>query len=287
MSKYTCQLREVCESYLNREQFAEYRDLKNIVREASPIIFAPADQALTTGSLSGMYYGFWHFMFQRQLEGDLDMADRILLHFYTREICAESVGLWLTMLNKRVIMIAPKYQSWFNDFGTFYGFDFWKYKNSLFRDVNIMETNSDDYEGHGTERNDKRIDSEISDAVDDDRTVNGSDSRNRNYHKGYNDYPQSNLSGVNSYKSATEKGGNTESNTNTDIITHDESITGSGHKSDVGDYDLGYYYAKGGTRVTSGTKEPYDKLVERYKKATVNLSDKIIHEFDDLFLNIY
>lgn len=289
MSKYTCQVRNICESYLGDDALSGYKDSRKIIKDTYLQIFRIAESTFYGSTIySSLYTQFRHAFFE-SFNDEMTLAEKVLYHFYTREICAESVGLWLTWLNKRVLQIAPVYEAWFSEFGVFYGFDFQKHANAFFRDINSMETNSDDINRGGEERITKGKDYEISDAVDVDRTVNGSDTSSRNSHTGNNVYPESNLAskGYNGYKNATEKRNSSDSNTNTNIITHDEAITGARHTRENSPYEIGESKGKYFTEYKSGNKDPYGKLIERYKKATVNVQDRIIHEFDDLFLNLW
>lgn len=290
MSKYTCQLRNVCESYLGDSEYLGYKDSRRIIAQTYQTIFRSAESVMYGDTIYSMLYGqFKRYFFEKWDENTMCLAERVLYHYYTREICAESVGLWLTWFNKRVLKIAPIYEAWFTNFGVFYGFDFQKHANSFFRDVNKYEYENDDYNRSGYERISQGKDYVISDAVDVDRSVNGHDTTSRSSHTGNNLYPQSNLAskGYNGYKSDTEKDTATDENTNTNVITHDESISGERHTADSAPYGIGDNRSRWHNEETTGNSEPYAKLIERYKKATVNVQDRIIREFDDLFLKVW
>lgn len=290
MSIYTCQLRDICESYLELDSHAGYKDVKRIAQSSAPYIFSQAKNAFYGNTMYALLYPqFKKQFFESWSIEDSTIAEKVIMHFYMREISGESVGRWLTWINKRVFRIAPIYEAWFSNFGTFYGFDFDKYYDSFFRDLNSNEYFQDYFNKGGTETIQKSERGEVSNGIDYDATVNGSDSTNRNSHTADNAYPQSNIAsgGYNGYKDGTHKRNSTDSNTNTNIITHDEVITGGDNASSKESYEYGHSKGRSHRELKSGSSEPYGKMIERYKKATVNVHDRIIHEFDDLFLNLY
>lgn len=87
MSKYTTELRFVCEMASGLTESAGYDDVENIVETAAPHIFNN------------------YPIFDEQYRPILEK--KILMHYYTREICEETVGLWKLRLAARMNEIMP------------------------------------------------------------------------------------------------------------------------------------------------------------------------------------
>lgn len=90
MSKYTTELRFICENYAGRTESGDANDVKTIVELACPKIF---DDDIP----------FFDEAYRLPLE------KKILMHYYTREISGEVVGIWKLWLNNRMREIMPYY----------------------------------------------------------------------------------------------------------------------------------------------------------------------------------
>lgn len=95
MSHYTTEVRFICESYAGLEESQGYTGIDEIVEKARPKIF-----------------DFPYPIFDEEYRPVLER--KILKHFYTREICAETVGLWKLWLNSRMNEIMPYYNQLYN-----------------------------------------------------------------------------------------------------------------------------------------------------------------------------
>lgn len=121
MSKYTTEVRFICETYAGLTESAGYDDVDTIV-EAS------------RGQIFGEYP-----IFDESYRGVLER--KILRHYYTREISEETVGLWKLRLNNRMNEIMPYfnklYKSELIEFNPLYDVD-------LTRDFNRKTSGTDD-----------------------------------------------------------------------------------------------------------------------------------------------
>ena len=90
MSKYTTQVRRICESYAGNPENLEYAEVKDIIEKARPKVFS-----------------FEYPIFDPTYKGVLET--KILKHFYTREIAHETVGLWKLRLDTKMNEIMPYY----------------------------------------------------------------------------------------------------------------------------------------------------------------------------------
>lgn len=89
MSKYTTEVRYICENYAGLTESAGYDNVDEIVEAAAPYIFEK--------------YPIFDELYR------LGLNKKILRHFYTREIGSETVGLWKLWLNNKMNEIMPLY----------------------------------------------------------------------------------------------------------------------------------------------------------------------------------
>jgi hypothetical protein len=90
MSKYTTEVRYICEEYAGMDTSVGYGDVNKVVEMAYPKIF---DNSLE-------FYNE---------ETKTRLLPKILLHYYQREISFETVGLWKLKLNQKLREILPYY----------------------------------------------------------------------------------------------------------------------------------------------------------------------------------
>ena len=88
MSKYTTEVRYICEYYSNSAEHQDY-SINDIINNSRAQIFGN--------------YPIFDEAYRETLE------TKILKHYYTREICEETVGLWKLRLNSRMNEIMPFY----------------------------------------------------------------------------------------------------------------------------------------------------------------------------------
>ena len=90
MSKYTTELRYICESEAGLKKSTGYNDVKYVIANSRDKIFS-------------FDYPCWAEWYKEGLE------TKILKHFYTREIAYESYGLWKLKLDMKMNEIMPYY----------------------------------------------------------------------------------------------------------------------------------------------------------------------------------
>lgn len=87
MSAYTTEVRYICEAYAGREENGDFTDIDNVVNASRRRIFGN--------------YPIFDENYRATLEA------KILKHYYTREICEETVALWKLRLQNRMNEIMP------------------------------------------------------------------------------------------------------------------------------------------------------------------------------------
>ena len=90
MSKYTTELRYVCENYAGYDESKDYASISDVISKSRNKIF-----------------DFDYPIFDENYRSVLET--KIIRHFYLREICAETIGVWKHFLDMRMNEIMPYY----------------------------------------------------------------------------------------------------------------------------------------------------------------------------------
>lgn len=105
MSKYTTEVRFICETAAGLTESAGASKVDEIIAKAAPIVF-----------------NFDWPIFDEAYR--LGLEEKILRHYYTREIGEETVGLWKLRLEDRLNLVMPKYNQLYEsaklEFNPFY-----------------------------------------------------------------------------------------------------------------------------------------------------------------------
>lgn len=91
MSKYTTEVRYICEQAAGRTESGEYPDIDTIIEQAYPKIFDVDNIPVYVQEHKPL------------------LLKKILLHYYQREIGFETVGLWKYYINTKLKEIMPYY----------------------------------------------------------------------------------------------------------------------------------------------------------------------------------
>lgn len=161
MSKYTTEVRFICENNAGLTESKGYKDIKNILTTAAPKIFE-----------------FDFPIFDEQYRLPLEI--KILRHYYTREICEETVGLWKLRLEDRLNVIMPYYNQ--------------MYKSELIKfnpmyDVDLIRDHKTENNGESNNTSNRTTHGESSDTSDGTRNDSA-----HNVRKGISDTTSENTS---------------------------------------------------------------------------------------------
>lgn len=279
MSKFTTQVRFICENYANLNESAGYDDINTVLNLAAPHVF----------SFSFPIYDEAH---------RLPLEMKILKHYYTREICAETVGRWKLFLEDRLNEIMPYYNKLYESAEI----EFDPMSDTDYKTVHEGDTTS-----HGTVTgSDSRNSSDSGSRTSRD---SGSDVRNWEQHDKsshwnlYSDTPQGGIVGIenasaslssNAYlTNATHEihdgtgtgGTDTQNygrvNTQTDERTTAQtgSIQSTSNQTGTNDY----------TDTVTGKRGAvsYSKMLEEYRQTIINIDKMIIDDLADLFFTLW
>lgn len=315
MSKYTTEVRFLCESLTGHQDSVGFNDVDTVINDAIPIIFS-----------------FNFPIFDEEYRNVL--CTKILRHYYTREIGSETYGLWKLRLQTKLNEIMPYYNK-------LYETELLKF--DPLRDVDMQTTHAGTKTGTRTDvtnaedNNERNASNIIGDSrVQSDSRTNtfegsrksegedtnvssttaqgGSTSTNRDL---YSDTPQGSLTGVenetyltnarkitgvDSNSSASDTSGagtyknkiddeNTETSEgqNTSTSKREESITGSdnrrtssvtaGKTNNTEDYVM-HVFGK-----TAGIT--YSKMLKEFRDNLLNIDMDVIKDLADLFMLIW
>lgn len=307
MSKYTTEVRFICENQSGLGESAGSSQINTILKASAPKIF-----------------DFDFPIFDESYRNTLEI--KILKHYYTREIGFETVGLWKHWLDKRLNEIMPYYNQMYSstlyEFNPFYDVDLTTDSN---RKINHDETGTSQNKQDSTGNANSSSSSTRTDDLRDSRTSahEGKDAETHEDHDTgnsnsttyqlYSDTPQNGLSGVenqnyltnatkttvsgstqndsngssNGSNSSTDTSSGTQTGTVTNTTTATNGTTGTVNtdgnttrKYDNLDDYLEHVKGKRGG-------DSYSKLLLEYRKTFLNIDMMIIEELSDLFMNVW
>lgn len=313
MSKYTTELRYICEAYAGLDHSVGYDQVNSVIEASKDQIFEEYE------------------IFDEAYRSVLNT--KILRHYYTREICAETVGLWKLWLNNTMHEIMPYYNQLYRsatlEFNPFYDVDYSVSHVGTGSSVNKNKveeatthednrnTSRNTSENIDTSGNRNNVDSSSSkgttNASDKDRGTNSTDTTNR-----MSDTPQGGLNGMeslelNTYLSAASIANERNVHENTSDRTSSNTTDTSSVKSETSNEDRnrtenGFETAiqngkvnKNGessnelsslsqyTERVSGKRSgaSYAYMLMEYRKTMLNIDEMIINELSDLFFKLY
>lgn len=242
MSRYTTEVRYICESLAGLDKSVGYSKVNEVIEKSRNRIFPPFE------------------IFDESYRSVLET--KILKHFYTREIGAETFGLWQLKLDAKLSVIMPYY-------------------NKLYKAINIdipVLDNVDMNVEHNIGRN---ADTKVNDKTDitaSSQTITNTTSNAKIRHS---DTPQGSLENLesNEYMSDATLSDTTQSvNSNTTSTSNSTSNSDTNAKS-TEEY-VEHRWGKEGT-VT------YISMVNEYIEKLKNIDAMLIRELEDLFMQIW
>lgn len=277
MSKYTTQVRTICESYTpdNESKDGNWVDI---------VLHNSWDKIFTTECE----------FFDNSYRGIL--CCKILKHYYLREIGAETVGIWKLWMNTKLEEIMPYYNQ--------------LYRSALlefdpFKDVDYSKrhdgTNSGSSSTQGSKSGTDGL--QTSGTYSDTGTVsNNRDIVYDNTHHGsdrYSDTPQGTIANTdvvgNAYLTNVRLIDNTDHDVTSDDNTETRNLSGTTSGTQSGTHSE---TSSTGTTVNSTdayieritgkmNTMPYSDLLNKYRETFLNIDMMVIEEFEELFLGLW
>ena len=275
MSKYTTEVRFLCESLTGHDDSTGYDDIDSIIQDAIPLIFS-----------------FDFPIFDEEYRNVL--CTKILRHYYTREIGLETYGLWKLKLQTKLNEIMPYYNK-------LYESELYKY-NPL-HDVDMTTTNVGQKTGERTDvQNDDRTntfsgsrtsENEQTNVASNENTRN-TDSQDRDM---YSDTPQGGLTGVdtNTYltnfrkilgtNNTTDKGNATDVSNGKQTTSDQNSESSRGTSTTLGKTNNTEDYVMHVVGKSAGAN--YAKMIKDFRDNLLNIDMDIIRDLGELFMLLW
>lgn len=274
MSKYTTEVRFICETAAGLDNSAGFEDVDKIAEAAAPKIFKNFP------------------IFDEDYR--LGLEKKILKHYYINEIGFETVGLWKLYLNNRLNEIMPYYNQLYKsellDFNPFYDIDLTTKSD---RNINGDEDTSNDSTSNTTN---KTTTASTSDSTASGSSSDTTDTTNNSKNR-YSDTPQEGIDGVESDKYLTnatidDSTGHTANNGTTSGESHDTGNTVTNGNSDNTSNSTGnrtYSSTDGYLEHVAGKTggASYSSRLKEFRETFLNIDMLVIDELSDLFLNLW
>ena len=264
MSKYTTEVRFICENYAGLDESAGYEAVDRIIDSARDKIF-------------DFEYPIFDPTYKPLLE------KKILKHYYTREIGAETVGLWKLWLNQKMNEIMPYYNQLYEsqliEFNPMYDVDL----TTNYQKVDDgTENKTGGYNNSGS-RNGTSSGS---------NSVSRTDDGKNDHWEMFSDTPEGALDGVRTEEylttalhSTDDRAGSTSGEVSGGENEFNESYSDSNLHSDASAIHNVQDYLQHVGGKTAGTS--YSKMLEEYRKTFLNIDMRVIDELKDLFMTLW
>lgn len=279
MSKYTTELRYICETEAGLSESVGQTKIKDVIAKAIPKIF-----------------DFDFPIFDESYRNVLET--KILKHYYTREIGLETYGLWKLKLDTKLNEIMPFYNQLYKsallEFNPLYEVDYSKTGN---RDSSGTRDNTE----NNSESYDESIDTNES---HDESTTNSNDgtltkgttTTTTNY---FSDTPQGAISNVIDGTYLTNATYNVTGNTGSDNTSNSGSDDSEGSSKSKNEKDGSRKGSKTSNSNLTDTEsylesvrgkmssKSYSALLMEYRETFINIDMMLIEELSDLFFGLW
>lgn len=259
MSKYTTQVRFICESKSGLLESTNFSDIDTIISKSWRKIF--------TSNVK-----FFDESYREVI------CKKILKHYYLREIGAETVGIWLLWMNTKLEEIMPYYNQLYESA---------KIEFNPIHDTELTRTHNrtENEKSSGNRSNNGNRNDNINQNITSNRNGN-SDETKRDL---FSETPQGALTAIenetyltNARKITDNINNNEDTNSNsneTNTSNYTDSETSTNNIDTTEDY-IETISGKQGT-------ESYSDLITKFRNTFLNIDMQIIEEFDDLFFGLW
>lgn len=263
MSKYTTEVRFICENKAGMTESSGGDNVDDIVSKSWNKIFTS----------KAVFF---------DEEYRCVLCQKILKHYYLREIGTETVGIWKLWMNTRLEEIMPFYNQ--------------LYKSALLEfnplyDVDLKRTHNRKVDSSKQDDGTNKV---VTDGVSSERgtgSVSESGSSNSTKKDLYSDTPQGAITGLENEnyltdaRKVTDSGstsGNTSSefsNSGTNKTTVNGETTNTGTTNSLEDYVENVSGKQG--------SESYSSMLLKFRETFLNIDMQVIEEFSDLFMGLW
>lgn len=298
MSKYTTEVRYICEQAAGLEKSEGYKRIPEIIQAAIPMIF-------------DFDFPVW------KEEKRNDLETKILMHYYTREIGFETVGLWKLKLCEKLNLIMPYYNRLYEQVEKINPLD----DTDLYRALDKWQTDQEDtdttrqqYYGSKNVLSRDTMDTRTPNLTDTesgtvDTDTSGMDKTTKDDWRKINDTPQGAITGLATdayitsaeHDTADDKVDRTDTTNEERDLTYNHrgtettAYTGSDTTTnDISDHHQDNVYrdrtGHGNDQEHTWGKSPgksFSEMFKEYLEYVRNIDEMVIAELNELFMLIY
>ena len=299
MSKYTTEVRYICEHFSGVSESVGYDDVEQVIKNCLPKVF-------------DFNFPIFDESYRTVLE------TKILRHYYTREIGLETVGLWKLKLNTKLNEIMPYYNQLYKseliEFNPLYDVELTrerKIEGTGTKDTENGESREGENHAETSQSNNNKVTENDSDNGTVNSTADGTQNQNTSGSgtKMYSDTPQGAITDLQEGKYLTNatvdsanntfSGASHDSNTQTSENTRNNEINteGSSDSSNNGEYSSsmdGYSNTTLSNTedylehvIGSNGGESFSKRLNDYRTTFINIDMMVINELEELFFGLW
>lgn len=280
MSKYTTEVRFICENLSGLTDSVGYVSTNNVISNARKKVF-----------------DFSYPIFDENYRPVLET--KILKHFYTREIGAESVGLWKLWLDTRLNEIMPYYNKLYKseliEFNPMYDVDLTT--DHLRKGEGTENSNGNFSETHEVEREGSSNGSGSTETNGSTEQIGGNKIDRWEY---FSDTPQGAITGLANMEYLTNASHITDDGSATRINSNNDSLSENSYRDNNESNESGNRSGNNSNRVVLSNTEDYlehvkgktggasySKRLEEYRQTFLNIDMQVINNLNDLFMNLW
>lgn len=299
MSKYTTEVRYICEHFSGLSESVGYNDVENVIKNCLPKIF-------------DFNFPIFDESYRTVIE------TKILRHYYTREIGLETVGLWKLKLNTKLNEIMPFYNQLYKseliEFNPLYDVELTRERNikgAGTKDTENGESRNGESHSDNSQTNTNKV---TEDGVDNgtvSSTVDGTQNQNTNGSgtNMYSDTPQGAITDLQAGKYLTNATVDSATNTflgsshdstnqtNNNTRNNETETSGSTNGSNDSDYNSnmnGYSNTSLSNTedylehvIGSNGGESFSKRLNDYRTTFINIDMMVINDLEELFFGLW
>lgn len=299
MSKYTTEVRYICETLAGLSESVGYADIEQTIKNCLPKVF-----------------DFNFPIFDESYRSVLET--KILRHYYTREIGLETVGLWKLKLSTKLNEIMPYYNKLYKseliEFNPLYDVDLTRERKIEGKGTNDTE-NGENRSGSNNTETTQNNDSTVKETGGDKGTTNGTANGTQNQNTNgngtnmYSDTPQGAITDLQAGRyltnatidSATNTfaGASSDTTTQTTENTNNSTVDSSGSVDGTTESDFNSKMNGFSNTTLSNTEdylehvigsnggESFSKRLNDYRSTFINIDMMVINELEDLFFGLW
>lgn len=299
MSKYTTEVRYICETLAGLNESVGYADVEQVIKNCLPKVF-----------------DFNFPIFDESYRSILET--KILRHYYTREIGLETVGLWKLKLSTKLNEIMPYYNKLYKseliEFNPLYDVDLTRERKIEGKGTKDTE-NGENRSGSNNTETTQNNDSTVTETGDNKGTTNGTANGTQNQNTNgngtnmYSDTPQGAITDLQAGRyltnatidSATNTfaGASSDTTTQTTENTNNSSVDSSGSVDGTTESDFNSKMDGFSNTTLSNTEdylervigsnggESFSKRINDYRTTFINIDMMVINDLEDLFFGLW